>query len=63
MEELYMQMLNLTSYLTQNGIKFKFDPSSMGLSKDIKLKYFLSEFSFDNDKKISNYKQTEEEIL
>jgi len=48
MEEIYFQMLNLASYLTQHGIKFKFDPANIGLSKDIKLKYFLNEFSIDN---------------
>lgn len=35
-------MLNLASYLTQNGIRFKFDPLNLGLSKEIKVKYFLS---------------------
>jgi hypothetical protein len=50
-------MLNLASYLTQNGIKFKFDPNNIGLSKEIKLKYFLNEFSIDNDKKMLNFKE------
>lgn len=55
-------MLNLANFLTQQGIKFKFHPSNLGLSKDIKVKYFLSEFAID-DKKLSNYKEVEEDIV
>ena len=56
-------MLNLATYLTQNGLKFKFNPKNIGLSKDIKVKYFLSEFAIDNEKKLANYKEVEEDIL
>jgi hypothetical protein len=50
-------MLNLTFYLTENGIKFLFDPNNLGLSKEIKIKYFLKDFSFDSDNKLANYKE------
>lgn len=56
-------MLNLATYLTQSGLKFKFNPKNIGLSKDIKVKYFLSEFAIDNEKKLANYKEVEEDIL
>lgn len=41
-KELQFQMLNVSSYLSQQGIKFVFNPKSVGLSKDIKIKYFLN---------------------
>jgi hypothetical protein len=56
LEELEFEILNLATYLTQNGIKFKFNPRNLGLSKDIKVKYFLNEFAIDNDKKLANFK-------
>lgn len=34
-------MLTLANHLTQHNIRFRFDPSALGLSKDIKVKYFL----------------------
>ena len=49
-------MLSLTHYLTEKGIKFKFDPKCLGLSKGIKAKYFLNEFSIDPDHKLANYR-------
>jgi len=48
--------------LAGNGIKFTFDPKCMGLSKDIKIKYFLKEFSIDNENKLTNYKDNEKKI-
>ncbi len=56
-------MLSLANYLTQNGIRFKFDPKHLGLSKEIKVKYFLSEFAIDHDKKLAYYKEVEEDIV
>jgi len=56
-------MLNLANYLASNGITFTFDPECLGLSKDIKIKYFLDKFSIDNEGKLANYKRIEEEIL
>lgn len=34
--------MNLASYLAKKGIKFRFDPKAVGLSRDIKIKYFLA---------------------
>ena len=56
-------MLTLASFLTQHSIKFRFDPCSLGLSKDIKIKYFLHEFMIDSESKIANFKKVEGEIL
>ena len=55
-KELQFQLLNLTSYLTQNGVKFTFSPRCVGLSKDITIKYFLNEFAIDHENKFINYK-------
>lgn len=49
-------MLNLATYLTQAGIRFRFEPRNLGLSRDIKVKYFLDEFSIDAERKLLNYK-------
>jgi hypothetical protein len=56
-------MLNLTFYLTERGIKFLFDPDNVGLSKDIKIKYFLKDFSIDTENKFANYKETSEAVV
>lgn len=56
-------MLSLANYLTQNGIRFVFDPDCLGLSKDIRVKYFLNEFSVDHERKLANYKEAEEEVV
>ena len=63
LEELEFEMLSLANYLTQNGIKFKFNSHNLGLSKEIHIKYFLNEFSLDSDHKLANYKEIEQEIL
>ena len=55
-------MTSLAGYLTSNGVKFAFDPKCVGLSKEIKIKYFLKEFSIDNDNKLANYKDNEKKI-
>ena len=55
-------MLTLASYLTQHNIKFHFDPNCFGLSKSIKVKYFLHEFMIDGDR-MNNYKEVEAEIV
>ena len=56
-------MLNLATYLTQAGIRFRFEPRNLGLSRDIKVKYFLDEFSIDAERKLLNYKEAEEAIV
>ena len=55
-------MLSLANYLTQKNVKFRFDPNNLGLSKEIKVKYFLNEFVLDDENKMTNYKQAEEQI-
>lgn len=52
-------MLTLANYLAQNNIKFHFDPYCLGLSKEIKIKYFLHEFCIDSEKKIAGFKEVE----
>lgn len=56
-------MLNLATYLTQAGIRLRFEPRNLGLSRDIKVKYFLDEFSIDAERKLLNYKEAEEAIV
>jgi hypothetical protein len=56
-------MLNLATYLTQAGIRFRFEPRNLGLSREIKVKYFLDEFSIDTERKLLNYKEAEEAIV
>ena len=56
-------MLNLATYLTQTGIRFRFEPGNLGLSREIKVKYFLDEFSIDADRKLLNYKEAQEGIV
>ncbi len=34
-------MLDLTRYLAKQDIKYHFDPKCIGLSKEIKVKYFM----------------------
>jgi hypothetical protein len=52
-------MVSLAGYLTQQGIKFRFDPGLLGLSKEIKVKYFLSEFAIENEAKMNSFKEEE----
>jgi Lon protease-like protein len=56
-------MLTLANYLTQHNIRFHFDPAALGLSKDIKIKYFLHEFMIDSDRKMLSFKEVEQEIM
>lgn len=56
-------MLEVATYLTQHSIKFRFDPKCIGLSKSIKVKYFLHEFMVDTDNKMNNYKEVQAEIV
>jgi hypothetical protein len=63
LEELEFEMLNLATYLTQAGIRFRFEPRKIGLSSNIKVKYFLDEFSIDAERKLLNYKEAEEAIV
>jgi hypothetical protein len=60
LEELEFELLSLANYLTQHNIRFHFDPSALGLSKDIKVKYFLHEFMIDSDRKMLSYKEVEQ---
>lgn len=62
LDELEFEMLSLAGYLAQQGIKFRFDPALLGLSKEIKVKYFLSEFAIDNEGKMNNFKEEEASI-
>ena len=55
-------MLNLASFLSHKGFKFTFNPHCVGLSQDIKVKYFLNEFAIDKENKLSNYKENEKLI-
>ena len=61
-KELQFELLALANYLTNNGIRFAFEPQCVGLSKDIKIKYFLTEFAIDHQNKLANYKDNEEKI-
>lgn len=63
LEELEFEMLSLANYLTQHSIRFHFDPSALGLSKDIKVKYFLHEFMIDSERKMLSFKEVEQEIM
>lgn len=45
LDNLKNQMLDLSSYLNANGIAFTFDPRFVGLNEEIRLKYFLGDFS------------------
>ena len=63
MEELQFELMNLANYLAQSGIKFRFDGRCVGLSKDIKIKYFLREFAIDNENKLVHYRENEARII
>lgn len=56
LKELQLELMNLASYLAKKGIKFGFDPKCVGLSRDIKIKYFLGEFVVDYENKFANFK-------
>lgn len=47
-EQIEFEMLSLANYLTQKNVKFSFDPHCLGLSKEIRVKYFLNEFVLDD---------------
>ena len=55
-------MMSLARYLTKQDIKFRFDPDCLGLSKDIKVKYFLTEFMIDSENQNEYYDQVAAEI-
>ena len=55
-------MLSLSNFLTQQNIKFSFDPTCIGLDENIKVKYFLSEFMVDSQNKMGNFKVLEGEV-
>lgn len=55
--------MSLATFLSRKGVKFVFDPKCVGLSRDIKIKYFLGEFAMDYDNKFANFKQNEQLIL
>jgi len=52
-------MLSLASFLTQQRIKFSFNPRCLGLDPELKVKYFLNEFMIDSQNKMSNFKIVE----
>ena len=62
LDELQAQMMSLARYLTKQDIKFRFDPYCLGLSKDIKVKYFLTEFMVDSENQNEYYDQVAAEI-
>lgn len=62
LDELQEQMIALTRYLTKHNIKFHFDPDCLGLSKDIKVKYFLQEFMVDSENQNEYYEEVTAEI-
>ena len=39
------QMLDLSNFLNASGIAFTFDPRFVGVNQDMRLKYFISDFS------------------
>ena len=61
-EQLELEMVCLARYLSQAGIKFRFNPSNVGLSQEIKLKYFLADFTVDVEGHEQNFKEAEAEI-
>lgn len=61
-DDLEFQLLSLASFLTQQNIKFSFDPRCMGLDSELKVKYLLNEFMVDSQNKMSNFKVVEGEI-
>lgn len=63
LKELQLELMNLASFLAKRGVKFVFDPKCVGLSQDIKVKYFLAEFAMDYENKFANFKDNEHRIL
>lgn len=61
-EELELAMVGLANYLTSQGIRFVFDPRCLGLSRDIRVKYFLNEFAVDHERKLANFKEVQADI-
>ncbi len=45
--ELEQQLVELAEFLTRSSIAFTFRPEAVGLSRDLTIKYFLSEFAVD----------------
>jgi hypothetical protein len=61
-DDLEFQLLSLANSLTQQSIKFRFDPRCLGLDSELKIKYFLNEFMIDSQNKMANFKVIEGEI-
>ena len=62
-EKLQLEMMNLATSLAHQGIRFHFNPHCIGLSRDITIKYFLSDFSYDPENKMEGFKETSLQIL
>ena len=45
LDSLKSQMLDLSNFLNASGIAFTFDPRFVGVNQDMRLKYFISDFS------------------
>jgi len=54
---LKQQLIDLTEYLTRLSINFQFNPRSIGLGKDLSIKYFLNEFCIDLENQEANFQQ------
>jgi len=61
-ETLEKQLLDVVEYLNRSSFKFEFDPSSVGLSSDMTIKYFLNEFSIDMENQKENLKIVQRHI-
>lgn len=61
-KELQIELMDVASFLAKKGLKFDFDPRCVGLSKDIKIKYFLGEFEMDSENKFVNFKENQAKI-
>ncbi len=55
-------MLELAEYLSRSSIKFVFDPESIGLSENMSIKYFISEFVVDLNSSEENLEKLQKDI-
>lgn len=56
------QMVLLAEHLTRMGIKYAFDPDCLGLCKDMRVKYFLNEFTIDFDGQEEHFEELKADI-
>lgn len=52
--DLQHQLLSLAEYLSRLSIRFQFDPAAVGLSHELEVKYFLTEFCIDLENQEEN---------